>query len=338
VTIPGGPPEYALLESPPVMLNVKPLPAEGRLPGFSGAIGKFNRDPPQLSDAHVQVGNPLKLSVTVRSVAGIAHLAMPPAVETPAWEAFAAGSPVIAGDTATFTYTLVPQTDQTAATPEIPFSYFDPDLGRYVDLSIPAMPVKVLPAPTSSGTNDEFTPVASAVKPEKKLLLSSLAPSLGGTATSLIPLQERGWFWAVELGPVVGLTALWLESRRRQFWEQHPDLRRRREARRALRRERRALLQAAQSGDARAFANRGIEAIRVACAPHFPAEPRALVCADILQLLPEVERSGEYGGLVRRLFLAHDLLDYAGTPANVISLIELKPQLDRLLTALEVRL
>ena len=36
---PGGWPQYTLLESEPVELNVRPLPREGELPGFTGAIG-----------------------------------------------------------------------------------------------------------------------------------------------------------------------------------------------------------------------------------------------------------------------------------------------------------
>jgi hypothetical protein len=115
-------------------------------------------------------------------------------------------------------------------------------------------------------------------------------------------------------------------------------MRRRRDARRALVQERRTLRRAAQSGDARAFASSGIKAIQVACAPHFPAEPRALVCRDILEVLPEIERTGENGAIVREMFGALDVLDYAGTPENVDRLLGLEPQLDRLLMELEARL
>jgi len=44
--IPGQPGAFqsfnALVDSEPVMLTVKPLPKEGQLPGFTGAIGAFN--------------------------------------------------------------------------------------------------------------------------------------------------------------------------------------------------------------------------------------------------------------------------------------------------------
>jgi hypothetical protein len=309
VTVAGGPPEYRLLESDPVTLHVKPVPTEGRRPGFYGAIGRFTRDQPQLSAAAVTAGEPVKLAVTFRSAAGTIHLAMPPAPDIPDWEAFAAPAPAPAGNSLTFTYTFIPQTSRTAATPGIPFCSFDPDRGEYADLSIPALPIRVLPGAEPAGpAGAAGPPVAS----EKKLALSPLAPAPGRTATTLAPLQERGWFFAVELGPLPGLLVLWLASRRRQFLEQHPDLLRRRQARRALRREWRALRRAAQTMDAPGFATGALRAIRVACAPHFPAEPRALVCADVLQLLSEPERTGESGGVVRRLFRVMDAREYSG--------------------------
>jgi len=333
VTIPGGPPEFSLLESEPVTLNVKPLPSEGRLPGFYGAIGKFTHDPPTLSAGAVTEGNPVKLTVTFHSETGMIHLAMPPAPTTPAWESFTTIPPASGGNSITFTYTLIPQTDQTPATPEIPFCYFDPELDRYVNLSIPSLTIKVLPgAEPLAPANGAGSPAGEA---EKKLSLSPVTPAPGWTATALVPLQERGWFFGVELGPVLGLLALWLESRRRLFLEQHPDLGRRRQARRALRREWRALHRAAQTGDARGFATGAVQAIRLACAPHFPAEPRALVCGDILKLLPPTEQSGEGGEVVRRLFRVVDALDYAGAPAEVTGLLDWQPELDRLLTRLE---
>jgi hypothetical protein len=336
VTIPGGPPDYSLLESDPIVLNVRPLPSTGRLAGFNGAIGKFSHDRPQLNASSVPVGTPIKLLVTFHSDGTITHLAAPEAPSTPAWQSFATGSPVIAGNSATFIYTFIPQTEQTFATPEIPFSCFDPDTGKYVDLSIPAMPIKVLPGPAPAGTNQE-TATATTEAPEKKLALSAPAPAMGRTTVSLVPLQQRPGFLLLELVPVLGLFIVWLVSRRRYYLEQHPDLVRRRQARRSLRQEWKKLQQAARSGDSSGFATSAVQALRVASAPHFPAEPRALVCGDILQVLPETDRN-ENSQMVRRLFTATDTLNFAVTSGEVPGLLEWQPQLERLLAQLEAQL
>jgi len=82
-------------------------------------------------------------------------------------------------------------------------------------------------------------------------------------------------------------------DRRRRFLEAHPEVVRCREARRALRRERRALRRAATSGDAAGFVRRAVASMQIAAAPHFPAAPRALVCGEVLSLFDLVEQGGE---------------------------------------------
>jgi len=48
-------PQYNLLESDDIELKVRPLPREGELPGFTGAIGRFTLDPPVLSTNALRV-------------------------------------------------------------------------------------------------------------------------------------------------------------------------------------------------------------------------------------------------------------------------------------------
>ena len=78
--------------------------------------------------------------------------------------------------------------------------------------------------------------------------------------------------------------------------------------------------------------------MRVACAPHYPAEPRALVGADILPLLPEPDRSGRPGEVVRRFFGVTDATRFATAPPNPADLLPLQPDLERVLQQLEARL
>ena len=93
-TIPGGPPQYTLLESDPVELNVRPLPTEGQLPGFAGAIGSFAVGPPKLATNVLRVGDPVKLTVTVtnRGEGPLARLVAPPPPKSREWQVFAANN------------------------------------------------------------------------------------------------------------------------------------------------------------------------------------------------------------------------------------------------------
>jgi len=294
--IPAPPPPFTLLESSPVSLTVRPLPKEGELPGFTGGIGTFKLEPAKLGTNELVVGEPVKLAVS------------------------------------TFQYTLVPLTDEIHETPAIPFSYFDPVRGAYVDLTIPSVPVTVhageIPADFSTlvKTNGAFAD-------ENEPVLSGLAASPGWTGT-LLPLQTSPLFPIVQLIPAGAFLGLWTWDRRRRYYEQHPDVLLRKRARRALHREWRAMRRAARDKDAARFAGSAVSAMRVACAPHYPAEPRALVGSDIVKVLG----SNGQSDTVRRFFTVSDASHFAGTSTDTSGLLALQPELEKVLQQLESRL
>ncbi len=110
----------------------------------------------------------------------------------------------------------------------------------------------------------------------------------------------------VQLAPVLGFVALWQWDRRRRFLEAHPDIVRRRQARRALRREKGKLQKAVAAGNAVAFVEHAANAMKNFLAPHFLAHPRALVCADVLAQLAGPDQTGRTGETVRKIFVAAD--------------------------------
>jgi hypothetical protein len=356
VTIPGGPPQYTLLESEPVELNVRPLPREGELPGFAGAIGSFAVGPPQLATNVLRVGDPVKLTVTVtnRGDGPLARLVAPPPPKARDWQAFAATDYAPAQPVApqpgmaarsgglqgvvTFNYTLIPLTETARATPPIPFSCFDPKAGAYADLTIPSVPVTVKPGAVPGDLASLLQAGSTGGEPEKELTFSSLATARGRTAASLVPPQQQTWFPLIQLAPAVAFFGLWSWDRRRRYLETHPDVLLRRRARRALRRQWRILQRAARAADAPRYAAAAVSAMRVACAPHYPAEPRALVGADVLPLLPETERAGRAGDIVRRFFAVTDAVRFGTAPPNAAELLPLQPDIERILQRLEQKL
>jgi len=343
--VPAAPAQYVLLESEPVELSVKPLPKKGELPGFTGAIGAFTVDPPKLATNLLKVGDPVKLSVAVRSATGFARLVAPPAPQVREWQVLAEtaeGEPtrlLQAQGFASFEYTLIPMTEEAQSTPAIPFSCFDPARGAYVDLTIPPLPVTVRPGRAAADWQAILQESATTGEAEETLKLSGLALAPGRYAASLAPLQSQSWFPLVQLAPAAAFIGLWGWDRRRQFLEQHPDILRRRRARRALRREWRAVHRAARAGDVPRFAAAAVSALRVACAPHFPAEPRALVGGDVLQLLGSSEgTNGSAVVAVRRLFSAADAASFAVGAESPADLLVLEPELEQILQRLEERL
>jgi hypothetical protein len=320
------------------------LPRAGTLPGFNGAIGQFTVDPPQLSAATVRVGDAVKVFVTIRSAEDVKRIIAPPPPAVTNWQVFPGVSEnpqravgqVQAGFSVSFSYTMIPLTNDMTATPAIPFSYFDPQQKAYVDLTIPALPINVIEG-TASAEAQAIAQAAAATS-DKKLKLSGLAATPGAPVATLVPLQMRGVFLWGQMVPLLGFAGLWFWDRRRRFLEQHPEIVVRRRAKRALRRERVALQKAARAGNAAGFAAGAVSALRVACAPHFPATPRALVGRDVLELFDVDAREGRPGEVIRKIFASTDASQFSATATRTSGLLDLQPELEQVLDQLEAKL
>lgn len=347
ITIQGGQilfnsPSFTLLESEPLQVFAQPVPRAGRLPGFTGAIGKLAIMSSTVDTNAARVGDAIHLTVSIQCDTNILRLVAPTPPRVADWQIFGSTTnggmtqPTLFERMATFNYTLIPLSEKSASTPVIPFSYFDPDVRAYRDLSIASLPVTIQPGLAPAEVQALVRSERLASEPEDQPVLSSLA-SDPGRASGLLPAQKSAWFLFGQILPASAFFGLWAWDRRRRFYELHPDVLRRRRARRALRRERRQLRRALQAGDAQSFANRAITAMRVACAPHYPAEPRALVAADIVHVLPETDRAGRAGQLIRRFFGSVDASRYASSSAPA-DLLSLHPDLEQLLISLEAKL
>lgn len=337
-------PQYTLVDSEPVSMEVRPLPSGSELPGFTGAVGLYSVDPPDLSTNMLSVGEPVQLTIKVRGEGNLARLVPPPAPKSRDWQIFPVPAESIppqilaAQGHVSFRYTLVPLTDQARSTPEIPFSAFDPVRAVYTDLTIPSLSVTVLPGTVSPADLQSVLQAENLDREtEKEPVLSGLVSSPGLSA-GLVPVQQRAWFPLLHLIPAGGLLGIWLWDRRRRYLEQHPGIVLRRRALRALRRERRALQRAAGARDSNGFATLAVNAIKIAVAPHYPAEPRALVGADVLTILPEKERAGRCGEIVRHLFARTDATRYSIGSVDTGQLLAAQPDIEALLDQLEARL
>ncbi len=326
ITISSTPVKNVLLLSDPLKINVHPLPMEGELPGFTGALGKFSYDPPQLSTNRLRVGEPAHLKIIFHNEGELTRFVAPASPRSHDWQIIADKPPATG-------FTLIPLTDETHATPAIPFSYFDPQSEKYIDLTIPALPVTVV----GEGLPVQLPVFDEENKSAAPLILSSLAPTPGKTAASLKPLQLHGWFVVVQLLPVMGLIALWRWDYRRRFLAAHPEIIRRRLAKHELRRKKIKLQKAFAAGDAAAFVQHAADAMRIVVAPNYPANPQALVCADVLAQLEDAEQNGRAGETVRKVFAATDAR-FALTPQTQANLLALADDVENVLLKLEEKL
>ncbi len=348
----SGIPSYnPLLDTDPTNILVKRVPTEGELPGYTGAIGTFQLEPPQAVPNTVRAGDPLTLKVTMRGEGNFGRFTPPRFQGGGDWQVFPPTSetppvnPMQKQGAVMFSYTMIPQSDRVRGTPPIAFSYFDPVQKRHVDLTIPPVPIKVTAAPkdpaASTSPNDTFTPKPGAEStdlPERELVMTGLAETPGSAASSLVPWQRRSGFVALQLLPGALLLGLWLWDRRRRYLQQHPEVILKRHARREMSRQLGLARRAAAAQDAKSFVTAAVGALRGACAPHDAANPEALVCRDVLDELPAAARAGREGEVVRQIFAAADAVRFAGSVPDGATLLAVQPDLERLLAQLRTRL
>ena len=155
----------AVVSSEPVLLDVRPLPEEGRPADFSGLIGVYSLEA-SAANTEANVGDPVPFSLTIHGPEPLGELKAP-ALEAqpgfaaqfkPAPEGWDAGA---VNDSTpgqrTYSTTIRPTRDDVTQIPPIRLSYFDTATGRYeVALSKP-IPLTVHPS-------KEFT-LADAQRP-----------------------------------------------------------------------------------------------------------------------------------------------------------------------------
>jgi hypothetical protein len=318
-----------LVDSAPLILNALPIPQQGRLRGFTGLVGEFQLEPPALAPGEVSAGDPVTLAVVVKGEGNFHYLAPPKPTGARDWQIqppsldanFIYYNATATAARRRFKYTLVPVSDRVTATPAIPFCYFNPQSRKFVDLTIPSVPVKVLPAPpgTVMPVVPPDEPEPGAVEPEEPAL-SAIVEALGAPAGSLRPLQQRPGFIALQLAFAAALAGVWGWHRRRAHLENHPEILARRAARRALQRRLAEIRAAAQARDAAAFAVHCADAFKEAAAPELDSAPQALVAADLLAGTAAVDPRGRASVLVREIFNAADSWRFArrAPPAEIL--------------------
>jgi hypothetical protein len=314
------------LVSDPVSIFVRPLPVEDEPPGFTGAIGKFLVEAPHLSTNRARVGEPITLSYNFHGEGNLTRYVPPVAPHSGEWQ-------IIPGKTGENIFTLIPLTDEATSSPAIPFAAFDPATGNYYDLTIPVLPVTV----TGTGLPTQIADWNSGSTNTVTLKLSAMTKMPGRSSPGFRPPQMRAGLILDQVLPVFLFLVLWRRDEHRRFLEAHPEIVRRRRAKRDLRRENNLWRQAVAQGDADGFIQHAAEAMRIAVAPHFPAEARAMVCGDVLSRFAEGERDGKIGGTVRTIFAAADakFSDSKPPPSDFLAL---KPDVESVLQRLEENL
>lgn len=131
------------ITSKPVVLRVEDVPEQGRPLGFSGAVGSFDMDV-TVSPTDVKAGDPITVSMVLKGQGDLERAKLPRLNETPEMKVY---EPQVKqdGGARIAEQVVIPQTEKLTAVPEISFSYFDADTGKYHTITKGPFPVTVKP-------------------------------------------------------------------------------------------------------------------------------------------------------------------------------------------------
>jgi len=244
------------LRSPPQPLNVLPLPAANKPPGFNGAIGKFSMEF-SAGPTNLGVGDPITLKVKISGRGSLDLLSMPQQTDWREFKTYPATSKTESSDplglagSKTFEQVVVPQNSEVKEIPRFAFSYFDPEQKAYRTLTNGPVPLVVHPtAATPQPT--VFSNPADAEKPPSRDIVH-IKPQLGTVPIVSGLLLKQPWFLALQaIAPLVWIGSV-IHRRRRENFENNPRLRREREVNRIVTHELSILPGHAQAQEAEKF-------------------------------------------------------------------------------------
>lgn len=175
-------PQTYTKKSKAIVIQVKPLPIQGRPDDFSGAVGQYSLDIQEPEQTKLKLNEPFNYSLKFTGK-GNAKRIQTPAFRLPdrlesydtqiTSEYFEDGSSY-----KTFDFLFIPRRSGLISIPQTTFSYFDPQKEMYVQEQIPSWQIDVLSGPVIAEKSHTFqkakkTSALEDVLPHPKLTISS---------------------------------------------------------------------------------------------------------------------------------------------------------------------
>lgn len=312
--------ERGTVEAPARPIRVKPLPVEGRPTGFSGAIGRFSVKT-TVSRTNVASGE----AITVKwSVYGRGSFNSVPAPQLTALEGlktypgtngFVSEDPLGLSGTKTFEAMVVLESPAIRELRFEPYSFFDPETGRYATVRPRPIAVTVRPE-AGAGSPAPASPAVSAAPsspfPDRREGLMSLSLRGGRRVPERLPWARQPFWLAMVAVPL----AVWGSLAGWQRWREHRSRRLRptqaSRMREAVLAQLESLGSSARVGDSRGFFQALDALLRIQCALVMDWPNGDAVTVDVVDsgLVPR-GLDAESAESLRRLFAAVDAAKFS---------------------------
>ena len=347
----GGPTRQPVeLTSQPLVLDVLPLPEQGKPADFSGAVGRFSLDV-RGAPLDVTAGDPVTMTYTLRGDGDLSSVAPPAIAGSDTLRVYpvqaATTPPGSPAGTRTFEQVVIPQQAGSVPLPALRFSWFDPEARAYRVAQPPPVVLTVKAAPQGAGPQIVGAPAQTAAKPES---LGRDIVFIKDSPGALAPIGDHWWrsplFWVLQLIPLLCLVAATLVDRRRERLGADQRYARFTRAGRTARGALRQASDALSRGDAVAFHDRVAQAVTEYLAAKLDLPPGAVTAEAASARLREIGLGGGVSDELREFLAACELARFAPATAadgdmrrmlaraqHIIQALERTRRLGRLATA-----
>ncbi len=281
--------EWLDLETNLDPIPVLPLPREGRPESFSGAIGTFDAHS-TINETTLMVGDPLTLTLEIQGEGNFDRISAPPLEGAAEWQilgssqTFEADNVLETEGVKRFRYTLVPRQPGPLQTPELNFSFFDPQSETYRELSLGRKSVQITARPDQPASVAGEAPLPPEPVTERAPFLS---PASNPGKTVLLTKESLLTPTVVSLNALSALTllGLCLFTRHRQRLKTDTAYAIRRRARKSVKVSLSKLGNHISDLDPHSFLARAEETIRYCLSIHSGRSTEALTDKEMLALL-----------------------------------------------------
>jgi len=205
------------------VINVKPLPSEGRPADFGGAVGSFDFSV-TTSKTTLNASESLQATITVKGKGNLKLFQLPEPSLPGALEVY---EPEFNEEVRTTlsgmqgkvsnNYTIVPSFRGKYPIPGISFSYFDPESERYKSVTSDEIMINVMEGPLSSGTLANSPSISNrqaVISASDQFNFIKLKPNLTAVGTNYFFGSSRFYFWL--FSPILLIPIAVLFGKRRE--------------------------------------------------------------------------------------------------------------------------
>lgn len=190
-----------LIKTSTLSIDALSLPEEGKPESFSGAIGTFNLEKPELSSSKAEVGEPITLSLNINGQGNFDRIGAPELKETRQFKSYTPKMSFKAKDTfgiegsLTLEYIIIPQQPGVLEINNFKFSFFDPEQKIYIEKAITPAAIEITgTSPSTTKPLPSFTKnTPSGTTSDNQLLPIKLETKK--FKQKITPIYTSPWFY-----------------------------------------------------------------------------------------------------------------------------------------------